>query len=77
MYSLLEVFANIAPGTAARVHFGKVVERILRNEAPTQDDISTLVQHYAFDPIMTTLDLQDVVDELNSRFGTNHTMTGR
>ncbi|AAQ96585.1 hypothetical protein [Vibrio phage VP16C] len=59
------------------MHFGKVVERILRNEAPSQDDISTLVQHYAFDPIMTTLDLQDVVDELNVRFGTNHTITGR
>ncbi|BAV81095.1 hypothetical protein [Vibrio phage CKB-S1] len=76
MYALLEVFSNHHRGHPHRVPFGRAVEKVLRGQAPDDDDLAVIVQGFATDPIMDTMDLQEVIDEINDRFSTSYTIHG-
>lgn len=54
-----------------------VLCKIMNGDAPDNEDMSVIVQAVAMCPILCTLDLQDAIDWINERFGTEFTITGK
>lgn len=74
---LLSASDHMHFGNPHKVHYQKVLCKIMDGTAPDSDDISVIVQGISMCGYMCTLDMQDAVDWINQRFGTEFSITVR
>lgn len=75
-YALLEAFSCHSVEHPHRKPMGAVICKIMSGVQPDSDDIAVLIQGFAMQPYLCTIDLQDAIEEINKQFGTTYTITG-
>ncbi|WPH64056.1 hypothetical protein vBVpP1_56 [Vibrio phage vB_VpP_1] len=75
-YALLEAFSCHSVEHPHRKPMGAVICKIMSGVQPDSDDIAVLIQGFAMQPYLCTIDLQDAIEQINKQFGTTYTITG-
>lgn len=74
LFNIIEAFSQCYG--AQRVELGNVACKLMAGQAPNRDDIATIIQAFAMQPMLCTLDLQDSIDAINEIHGTSFTVRG-
>ena len=69
---LLTAFQCHSLGHPHRPAMVTAISKILNNQEPDENDIEGIIQGFSMQPILCTLDLQEVIDWVNERFDTTY-----
>ena len=72
--ALIEAYECHSKSDEHKENMMDVICKLLAGQSPDAKDIAVIIQGFAMQPTLCTLDLQELIDTINKQYNTNYTI---